>query len=195
MFFTVNEKFAMSPFTAVSLSGTTKTAVPMQSMLLKVTAVASFWCAEVAVTIKLVAPVVVGVYVKLTGFVSPEARLKLLELSVPAFVESTNVSALMPVFFTFTVYVAWSPMQAVVVSDPNSLSLLKTDLFLRQERKNGTGEVITLEERFRRPTLFNVSDTFRTLMQDSIHNPPPSSNINHRHSLVMYKMLSSISMP
>lgn len=68
-----------------------------------------------------------------------------------------------------------SAMQAVIVEDPNSLSMLKTDLFLRQERKNANGD-ITLEGRFRTPTLFNVSDAFRELMQDAIHNPPPSSS-------------------
>lgn len=62
-----------------------------------------------------------------------------------------------------------------IVKDPNSLSLLKTDLFLRQERKSP--QSVSLEERFREPTLFNVSDAFRVRMQPVLHkSPPPSSS-------------------
>jgi hypothetical protein len=68
-----------------------------------------------------------------------------------------------------------------IVRDPNSLSLLKTDLFLRQERK--LPQTVPLEERLRRPTPFNMSDAFRERMQPALHQfPPPSSSCSSSSS-------------
>ena len=56
------------------------------------------------------------------------------------------------------------------IVDPNSLTVLKTDLFIRQERQSplvglaGSGRV-------RRPSELNVSDRFRERMQPVIMRP------------------------
>lgn len=58
-------------------------------------------------------------------------------------------------------------LQASVIRDPSSLSCLKTDLFLLQERV-ASSESFDLSycTRVREPTVFNVSERFRSFMSD-----------------------------